>query len=103
MAVSLWFTADALAFTEGRYVKFIDGPRLVGLIQQAQESLGSGSRTILKIYAAAEAMEPQRPICASAVVRSDGQERCKCPCAVLGLLTLPFLPGYPSNSLIMAA
>ncbi len=63
------FTADAQAFTEGRNFKLIDGPRLLGLIKQAQQSLSSGSKATPKMPAAAEVLEPQCPVCASAMVR----------------------------------
>lgn len=68
------FTADAQAFAEGRNVKLIDGPRLLGLIQQAQESLGSGSRDTLKMQAAAEVFEPPCPICASPMVKRTAKK-----------------------------
>lgn len=63
------FTEDAKAFADGRNVKLVDGPRLLGLIKQARQSLARGARPAAVADVAATGGQPKCPVCQSAMVK----------------------------------
>jgi restriction system protein len=77
------FTADAKAFAEGRNVRLVDGPRLVGLIQQAKAARSAGaprapvakaSPPVSAPAPASPAAEPACPVCQSPMVRRTAKK-----------------------------
>jgi len=68
------FTDDATAFASGRNVKLVDGPKLRGLIQQAQaaskprQSEGAMTRAGVETTPAPSAV-PACPVCSSPMVK----------------------------------
>lgn len=69
------FTDDAKAFAEGRNVQLVDGPRLLGLIQQARQSLSSNTSGAGKDSPIpTAAMEPLCPVCGSAMVKRTARK-----------------------------
>ena len=69
------FTADAQAFADGRNVKLVDGPRLLGLIKQARESVSlaaNGASQVVPVSAVAAATSC--PVCASEMVKRTAKK-----------------------------
>jgi restriction system protein len=57
------FTDDAIAFANGRNVRLIDGPKLDGLIRQAQASSGTEAAAAPRPAAAAPLQDSGAPMC----------------------------------------
>ena len=72
------FTDDANAFTEGRNIKLVDGPKLFGLIQQAKQSLKSKLFQTVSpsnpVQSNPAAIEPACPQCASSMVKRTARK-----------------------------
>jgi restriction system protein len=74
------FTADARAFAEGRNVKLIDGPKLLGLIQQANRAPKAGASPtaaagdpVARPASSADS-NPLCPVCSSKMVRRTAKK-----------------------------
>lgn len=86
------FTDDAREFAEGRNVRLIDGPKLMGLLQQARTSLaGSAPRRpeTDKRPPALDEIAPSCPICSSAMVRRTAKQGAKAGSQFWGCSTFP--------------
>jgi len=68
------FTEDAKAFADGRNVKLVDGPRLLGLIKQARQSLSGGAKPAAVADVVAASGQPKCPVCQSAMVKRTARK-----------------------------
>ena len=73
------FTADAMAFAQGRNVQLVDGPKLFGLIQQAKAAPSSVARSAPVTVAPTAAsvtpvVAPLCPVCQSSMVRRTAKK-----------------------------
>ncbi|TDP63244.1 restriction endonuclease [Roseateles toxinivorans] len=68
------FTEDAKAFADGRNVKLVDGPRLLGLIKQARQSLAGGSKPAAVADVVPGSGQPKCPLCQSAMVKRTARK-----------------------------
>lgn len=73
------FTEGAHAFAHGRNLMLVEGPKLLGLLQQARQSLRSGSPAAAPpgpetALATASAAAPQCPACDASMVRRTAQK-----------------------------
>ena len=75
------FTDDAIAFANGRNVTLVDGPKLFGLIRQAEISLASkrGASDTAKRSAAVASIEPTARPAAAAVGSPPTEAAPPCP------------------------
>jgi restriction system protein len=76
------FTADASSFAEGRNLNLIDGPKMIGLIEQAKAALGRGAARLGPVGVTATQSRssssvdsvPECPICSSKMVRRTAKK-----------------------------
>jgi restriction system protein len=72
------FTDDAKAFTEGRNIKLVDGPKLFALIQQAKQSMKTKpSQTVSppnSMSSSQAAAEPVCPQCGAGMVKRTARK-----------------------------
>lgn len=64
------FTDDATSFASGRNINLLDGPKLLGLLRQAQSSKGHGLADAGSVNPVTTAMSPPAcPLCSKAMVK----------------------------------
>lgn len=71
------FTEDAKAFTDGRNIQLIDGPKLFAMIKQAKQSLtNTSSQSVAKPQAASQnaEAEPACPQCGASMVKRTARK-----------------------------
>ena len=86
------FTAEALAFAEGRNLKLVDGPKLFAMIKQARQSLGSNVKQFDSKPQVAQpkpATEPTCPNCQSSMVKRTARTGASAGSAFWGCATFP--------------
>ena len=86
------FTAEALAFAEGRNVRLVDGAKLFAMIKQAKQSLGSNVKQFdskLQTSPSKAATEPTCPNCQSSMVKRTARTGGNAGCKFWGCATFP--------------
>lgn len=87
------FTADAVAFAEGRNVRLVDGERLFGLIKQARQSLAGGASKPATVSKAATVPSPVGarvcPGCGSLMTVRTAKKGANAGAQFLGCSTYP--------------
>ena len=90
------FTDDASKFAAGRNVRLIDGPKLIALIKQAQQSTKMGDQKIGSMPRTAHlrvAVEPSCPQCRARMVKRVARKGSNAGSEFWGCSTFPSCRG----------
>ena len=94
------FTDDAVAFAAGRNLRLVDGPKLLGLLQQARvateqrrEAGFSATATNLRPHAAPADEVPACPVCSATMVRRTARKGASPGAQFWGCSTFPACRG----------
>ncbi|WP_332776114.1 restriction endonuclease [Polaromonas sp.] len=92
------FTEDAVAFANGRNVRLVDGPKLLGLLQQARSAQAATPRQEAATPRAAPPMDatPACPSCGAAMVRRTAKRGANVGAAFWGCASYPACKGVRS-------
>jgi restriction system protein len=87
------FTEDAMNFAEGRNLQLIDGPKLTGLLRQAQRSTGAAALGQAPVDPPSAVSVPSCPLCAKPMIQRIARKGASAGASFWGCTTFPSCKG----------